>query len=47
MSPKQFGFQRTKNTKQNLLNVVNVISNAINEGQFCIGVFLDLTVGSF
>ena len=42
ISPKQFGFQRNKNTKQNLLNVVNFISNAINEGQFCIGIFLDL-----
>ena len=40
--PKQFGFQRNKNTKQNLLNVVNFISKAINEGQFCIGIFLDL-----
>ena len=42
ISPKQFGFQRNKNTEQNLLNVVNFISKAINEGQFCIGVFLDL-----
>ena len=42
ISPKQFGFQRSKNTEQNLLNVVNFISNAINEGQFCIGIFLDL-----
>ena len=29
-------------TEQNLLNVVNFISKALNEGQFCIGVFLDL-----
>ena len=42
ISPKQFGFQRNKNTEQNLLNVVNYISKAINEGQFCIGIFLDL-----
>ena len=42
ISPKQFGFQRNKNTEQNLLNVVNFISKAINEGQFCIGIFLDL-----
>ena len=42
ISPKQFGFQRGKNTEHNLLNVVNFISNAINEGQFCIGIFLDL-----
>ena len=42
ISPKQFGFQRNKNTQQNLLNVVNFISKAINEEQFCIGIFLDL-----
>ena len=42
ISPKQFGFQRSKNTEHNLLNVVNFISNAINEGKFCIGIFLDL-----
>ena len=40
--PNQFGFQRAKNTEQNLLNVINVVSNAINEGNFCIGIFLDL-----
>ena len=27
-----------KNTEQNLLNVVNVISAALNQGDFCIGV---------
>ena len=42
ISPRQFGFQRNKNTEQNLLNAVNFISNAMNEGKFCIGVFLDL-----
>ena len=26
----------------NLLNVVNFISNALNEGEYCIGIFLDL-----
>ena len=40
--PNQFGFQRGKNTEQNLLNVINVISKAINEGDYCVGVFLDL-----
>ena len=42
LSPKQFGFQRNRNTEQNLLNVVNFISNAINQGKFCVGIFLDL-----
>ena len=42
LSPKQFGFQRNKNTEQNLLNVVNFISNAINQGKIFIGNFLDL-----
>ena len=29
ISPRQFGFQRNKNTEQNLLNAVNFISNAL------------------
>ena len=40
--PNQFGFQRMKNTEQNLLNVINVISSALNGGEYCIGIFLDL-----
>jgi len=40
--PHQFGFQRFKNTEQNLVHVVNYISQALNEGDFCIGIFLDL-----
>ena len=42
LSPRQFGFQRKKNTEHNLLNVINFISKALNEGDFCIGIFLDL-----
>ena len=42
LSPRQFGFQRKKNTEHYLLNVVNFISKALNEGNFCIGIFLDL-----
>jgi Reverse transcriptase (RNA-dependent DNA polymerase) len=38
----QFGFQRSRNTEQNLLQVVNFISNEINNGNYCVGVFLDL-----
>jgi len=40
--PSQFGFQRFKNTEQNLIHFVNFISEALNNGDFCIGVFLDL-----
>ena len=42
LSPRQLGFQRKKNTEHNLLNVVNFISRAMNDGDYCIGIFLDL-----
>ena len=38
----QFGFQRGKSTEQNLLLVTDFISKALNDGEFCIGIFLDL-----
>ena len=38
----QYGFLRGRSTEQNLLHVVNFISNALNTGNFCIGIFLDL-----
>ena len=38
----QYGFLRGRSTEQNLLHVVNFISNALNSGNYCIGVFLDL-----
>ena len=38
----QYGFLRGRSTEQNLLHVVNYISNSLNSGNFCIGVFLDL-----
>ena len=31
-----------KNTEQNLRNVINVISAALNGGDYCVGIFLDL-----
>jgi len=40
--PHQFGFQRSKNTQHNLISLTNYISNALNDGEYCIGVFLDL-----
>ncbi len=38
----QYGFQKNKSTEHNLLSVTNFIFNAINRGEFCIGLFLDL-----
>jgi sarcosine oxidase/L-pipecolate oxidase len=38
----QYGFQRNRSTEQNLIQVVNYIGNALNKGNYCIGIFLDL-----
>jgi hypothetical protein len=38
----QYGFQRGKSTEHNLIQVTNFIGEALNEGKWCIGVFLDL-----
>jgi hypothetical protein len=38
----QYGFLPKKSTEQNLLHIVNYITNALNDGMFCVGVFLDL-----
>ena len=38
----QFGFIPTRTTEQNLIHIVNYISQAMNENMYCIGVFLDL-----
>jgi len=38
----QFGFQKNLSTEMNLIHLTNYITKAINEGKFCIGVFLDL-----
>ena len=38
----QYGFQKGKCTEQNLLHVTNFIAKALNEGKYCIGLFLDL-----
>jgi sarcosine oxidase/L-pipecolate oxidase len=42
IDPNQFGFQRSRSTEHNLLQVVNYISNELNNGNYCVGVFLDL-----
>jgi Reverse transcriptase (RNA-dependent DNA polymerase) len=38
----QYGFQRNMNTEHNLTQVISFISNALNNGNYCIGIFLDL-----
>ncbi len=38
----QFGFQRNLSTDHNLIQVVSFIGNALNKGNYCIGIFLDL-----
>ena len=38
----QYGFQKNKCTEHNLLHVTNFITKALNEGKYCIGLFLDL-----
>jgi hypothetical protein len=38
----QYGFLPKRSTEHNLIQIVNYISTALNEGKFCIGLFLDL-----
>jgi len=38
----QYGFLPNKSTEQNLLHIVNYITEALNDGMYCMGVFLDL-----
>jgi hypothetical protein len=38
----QYGFLPNKSTEQNLLHIVNYITEALNDGMYCLGVFLDL-----
>jgi hypothetical protein len=40
--PGQFGFQRRRNTEQDLIRVHNYITEKLNNNEYCIGVFLDL-----
>ena len=37
-----FGFQRGKTTEHNLILMTNYVSNALNNGEYCIGIYLDL-----
>jgi hypothetical protein len=38
----QYGFLPKKSAEHNLLHIINYVSSALNDGNFCIGVFLDL-----
>jgi len=38
----QYGFLPKRSTEQNLMQVTNYITNALNDGMYCIGVFIDL-----
>jgi len=38
----QYGFLPGRSTEQNLIQTLNFITSALNEGLFCVGVFLDL-----
>ena len=38
----QYGFLPKKSAEHNLMQILNYVSAALNEGNFCIGVFLDL-----
>jgi hypothetical protein len=38
----QYGFLPNRSTEHNLLQILNFITKALDEGNYCIGVFLDL-----
>ncbi len=38
----QYGFLPGKSTEQNLMHILNYVTSALNEGMYCIGVFIDL-----
>jgi hypothetical protein len=38
----QYGFLPNRSSEQNLLQIINYISTALNENMYCIGFFLDL-----
>jgi hypothetical protein len=38
----QYGFLAKRSTEQNLMQILNFVTKALNDNMFCIGVFLDL-----
>jgi hypothetical protein len=37
-----YGFNPKKSAEHNLMHIINYVSAALNDGNYCIGVFLDL-----
>ena len=42
MSPFQFGFQKSLSTEHNLIHLTNYVGSALNNGEYCVGIFFDL-----
>jgi hypothetical protein len=38
----QYGFLPKKSTEHNLMHILNYVTTALNDGMYCIGIFLDL-----
>jgi hypothetical protein len=38
----QYGFIPNRSSEQNLLHIINYVTSALNDGNYCVGVFLDL-----
>ncbi len=38
----QYGFLPNRSAEQNLIQIVNYISDALNDNMYCVGIFLDL-----
>jgi hypothetical protein len=38
----QYGFLPNRSTEQNLMQIIKYVSNALNDGMYCVGIFLDL-----
>jgi hypothetical protein len=38
----QYGFLPKRSTEQNLMQILNYVTKALNENMFCVGIFLDL-----
>jgi potassium voltage-gated channel Eag-related subfamily H protein 8 len=34
----QYGFLPNRSTEQNLMQIINYVSNALNDGMYCVGV---------
>ncbi len=43
----QYGFLPKKSAEHNLLHIINYVSEALHDGNYCEGVFLDLLKKAF